>query len=254
VFKNLWPSSLLLLISFSTSARVTSLSERGLAFFVRGTLGQSWLHQEAFVHASEETSVVPTSNYTFTGEMGVLVTVGKSLQVRFGGEVGRPRSIINADGNNANGDKLYSLDSQVLMFIPQVSIEYIYYMMTSSRFLFTAGAGYAIVNLRNHYQMTTLGKYIFQTGEITETATGKAPTFYLGTGWEAEFVDQTTMMFELGYRHLKVNGLRNTRTGRTMASPTGVESGDDLVNEDGTARKLDLSNVFVGVSFRISIM
>jgi hypothetical protein len=232
------------------------MNNLSFAPYVRGTLGDAWTHQEAFINEVGATSVDGTSTYSFSGEIGFMFRVTKGFNLRVGAEAFEPNPISGAVGSDSTGAQLFTLNSSVFVFNPQIVAEVVLTTFkTGNRILWTAGVGDAFVNLKNDYTVTAAGQTALGVGSYTETATAQQINGFTSAAYEFYMVDHLLGMLEVGYRYFPVTGLNHSQDQKTFAekSGSGATSGSPLLNSDGNQRKIDLSGVFVGVSLRFYI-
>ena len=154
---------------------------------------------------------------------------------------------LNAVTKAACGTNYFTLDSQTLAYVPGVSFEYLAYRNSDSHALLGFGLGYAFVTLQNKYVMTAAGQSALGVGSYTEVARAQTMAAQVYSGYEINFTDMVTASFKLGYRYLPVTSLKSSQS---SAAISGAETdGSTLVNMDGGNRRVNLSGVFVGVSF-----
>lgn len=245
---------LTLMWAVPSMARVFDMKDLRLAPYLRGTFGDAWTHQEAFIQELGATQVDGSVTYSFSGELGVMFRVAPQVNLRVGAEIFEPNPVSGAIGTDASGATLLTMNSNVFVFNPQVAMEFVAAQFKDgSRVLWTAGVGDAFVNLKNEYDVTAAGQTALGLPSYTETASAQAINFFSSVAYETYFVDRIMGMFELGYRFFQVKNLNHSQDQKTFAQPTGAVSGSSLLNSDGSQRQLDLSGIFVGVSLRFYI-
>jgi hypothetical protein len=245
---------ILAVIPIEVNARVFDMNQLNIAPYVRGTVGPSMIEKEAYVHEiGSGNSITGKSPYNYGGEIGLLLSVQKFVNLRLGAELYQASPVTNANGTSSTGSVLYSLDSSVFVFNPQVSLEFIFKNYKESRFLFNLGVGRATVSLTNVYTMTAAGTTALSLNSFTEKGTDTVSNGYASLGWEAHFADKAMIMFEAGYKYMPVDSLTHAQDEKTIAQRSGATSGSALLNDDKSQRKFDLSGGFVGISFRFYI-
>lgn len=248
--RKFWPAlSLLVILPLTAQARVFSFKDSNLAAYLRGTGGFSEVEQDPFIHSSGVgTSVEAKTDYSYSGEIGMLFGMGESVRVRLGVELIQHFPIKDATGTNASGTERFQLESSTTVFNPNVAFEMTYAAAGNTRYFFELGAGYADVTVENRYTMAATSD--LGIGDYNEklTALGYSGTFAFGL--ETLFVDNTTFSLVAGYRYLPVPELKYKGDAITAQSPSGVAKGDVAKNHDGSNRSLDLSGIFVGLSLR----
>lgn len=232
------------------------MKDLSLAPYLRGTFGDAWTHQEAFIQGLGATTVDQTVTYSFSGELGVMFRVAPVVNMRLGAEIFAPNPITGAEGTDANGNLLLTMNSNVFVFNPQVAIEVETVRFKSGgRILWTVGVGDAFVSLKNQYTVTTAGQTALGLPSYDESASATVINGFTSAAWEFYMIDRIFGMLELGYRYMPVSKLVHGEDGKTFAEKTGSgpTAGSAVLNSDGNERKFDLSGVFVGMSFRFYI-
>jgi hypothetical protein len=243
---------LVILFSWSASARVFDMKDLNFAPYVRGTFGPSEMGKEAYVHAggtgTDTTGTVP---YNYSGELGFVWRVTQSVNLRVGAEIMQSSPVTNATGSSGAGVTYYTVDSNIFVFNPNLAIEIVLKHWKEDRLFLDFGAGYATVSLKNSYTMTTAGTAALSSlTDFTENGTGTAIPVLMSVGYEYHFADRAMLFTELGYRYFKVTSLDHTGNEKTIAEPNGNNKGDPLLNSNGSHRAFDLSGFFAGLSFR----
>lgn len=247
--------SLFLLLLFSglpAQARVFSYETSWVAGYIRGTVGFTQLGADAFANGAGGKTIFPDSadsDYQFSGELGFLFSAGP-VNFRLGIEALRPKEV-EADGtNSATGAKLMRVTSEVFVFSPMITAEYIYATAGDWRFFTYLGVGYATVTVDNTVDLTTAGTTLYSPiVDHTEKSSATTYTTMLGFGFETIFVDSVSFTMDLGYRHLPVKELKYNGTTSTLAE-AAPEDGGPVLNMDGNSRSIDLSGFYIGGSFR----
>jgi hypothetical protein len=242
---------LALAVGVSAEARVFNYKDSTVAPYLRVTGGLSSLGQSAFKDSSGTgTSVDGTSKYSYGGELGLVLAITPSFHMRFGAELMQSRPVTYAPGSSSSGTELFRLDSTMSVFNPNVTFEGVFKSTGATRYFGMAGVGLASLTLENKYAMTSAGTSALGVSDFDEKMTGSAVESHLGVGFETLFTDNATFSMDLGYRYLIVKSLKYKSDVNNIVSPSGVHAGDPVLNSDGSARKLNLSGVNIGVSFR----
>ncbi|MDG0815578.1 hypothetical protein [Bdellovibrio svalbardensis] len=244
-FKRLLPLALIFL-SASAEARIFDLGRENIAAYFGFTGGTSAVGQSAF--ENEAGSSVTISNevkYNYSGEFGVVYST-PIASVRFGFEFLKPQSLENLVGKNATTD-LYTETSDILGYIPKITFDINLRKTADSRSFISATAGYATVTLKNSYTLTAAGQAAYPGMDDKMEAKGTGILYGASLGHESFLTDTTTMLFEFGYRKLNIEDLKYTRSGSYFG--TAHNDGDAVLN-NGSQRNIDLSGMFLGLSFR----
>ena len=251
--RRVFASVCFILLGPVAEARVFSFKNEGIATYLRGTWGPSILRQDPYAHSSGTgTSIDKKFAYNLSGEMGLLWMVSNQVALRLGVEAlqGYP-NVKEATGNNSSAQQRMSLNSSVFAFHPNAVVEYYFSAKDSYRLFVYAGAGYAMVTMQNDYTLTSQGTTDLGVTDYGEQSKATAISTLGGMGGEVHFSDTTTFVFDINYRHLPVKSLtyKNSATGTQGA----FTSGQPVLNDDGTARSINLSGFYVGVGFRFYI-
>jgi len=234
----------------NASARVFSYQDAILAPYVRGSAGLSRLKQDAFANSNGDTAVDGSSRYQYGGELGLMVALSTQLHLRVGAEILRHSSVRAATGANDQGDRLYTLDSTVLVFNPNAVVEYVNSGKGNLRYFAELGVGMANVAVVNTYRMTSAGASALHVTDFDEKMDANVLSGVAGLGLEVLFTDNVTFLTDFGYRYLRVNNLKHKGGVKNIVEPSGVKAGEPATNMDGSKRALDLGGVFVGAAFR----
>jgi hypothetical protein len=238
-------------LSGAADARVFSFEKENMAAYLRASAGTNSADQDAFVHSSGTGTVFGEegTKYSFSGEMGAQMSMG-SLNVRLGIEALRPKEVL-IDGNNAGGSKLFTLTSEIFVWGPTLSLEYVYSSIGSVRFYSYVGGTYMMVDMDNQYDMTAAGTLAYGANDYTEKGSATGYSSQAGLGFETMFVDNVTFSMDFGYRYLVVKDLKHKHNETTIQG--AVTKGDPMINDNGTERAFDLSGFTVGATFRFYI-
>lgn len=238
-------------VSVDASAREFDFKTAKVSTYFGGSYGTTSLAATPYNLASGNgVSTDKKSSTGASGEVGLAFTSEK-ICMRLGVEILVPSHQSQINGTNSSGTNYFSLDSQTLAYVPGVSFEYLAYRDSDSHALLGFGLGYAFVTLQNKYAMTAAGQSALGVGSYTEAAHAQTMAAQVYSGYEINFTDMVTASFKLGYRYLPVTSLKSTQSSTTIS---GAETdGSTLVNMDGGNRRLNLSGVFVGVSFNFYI-
>lgn len=238
-------------IVFATSvsqARVFNINKESFAAYFDASGGSSHLGTSALDgEAGSSISYTGDVSYNYSGEFGFIYS-RPLASLRFGFEILKPSALTGAVASNAT-DELYSADSTILGYAPKLSLEINVHGNATSRSFISLGAGSASVTMTNSYTLTAAGQaaYAGVTDHETE-AKGTATLLNATLGYEGLLTDTTTLVFEFGYRQLKITNLEHTKSVTTFNGT--VASGDPVLNSAGEQRELDLSGAFIAIGFR----
>ncbi len=245
-----WLCAAALLFPCFAFARVFDFKDAALAPYMRGTGGLSSLAQDPFGNSSgTSTTIAGTTQYNYGGELGMLLGLSPVFHIRLGAEVLQENPVV-ADGLNAAGNSRFSLNSSVFVFNPNVAFEYVYSIKGNVRFFAEFGVGYANVTVVNDYKMTPTGTSELGVSDFKETMAKNVISGTAGMGMEMMFTDNVTFLVDVGYRYLPVSSLTYKAPVSNIVKPSGVQSGDTVLNADGSKRSFNLGGLYGGVGFR----
>lgn len=240
--------ALLLVGGYSAQARVFSYKDATVAAYVRGTGGLSLLDQDSFANeAGAGTTLNGASKYNYGAELGVALAMGANTHLRFGAEMIQ-ESPVNGSGADSSGVKRYDITSSVFVFNPNVAVEHVWSSSGNVRYYFSLGAGYAMVSASNDYKMTGAGVSALGVSDFKENMAATALSGQASLGLETLFLDNVTLLADVGYRYLPVRQMKYTGDVKNFAGT--FAKGDTVTNSDGSKRTLNLGGIFLGVTFR----
>ena len=240
----------LLVLPCLAKARVFSYKDNETGAYVRGTGGLLSLDQDPFGNSSGPgTTISQSTKYDYGGELGFMLGLTPNLHLRLAAEVIQANPVAG-DGTDASGATLFTLNSSVFVFNPNVAFEYVYSTHGNMRFYGELGVGYANVTVVNTYKMTSAGTAALGVSDFNETMETNVLSGEAGIGLETLFTDNVTFLADFGYRYLPVHSLKYKADVNNIVSPGGVHKGDVVLNQDGSKRQFNLGGVFTGVAFR----
>lgn len=238
---------LLLLSPLGAEARVFDFGRETFAAYFMGTAGTSALGTGAVRGESGSTvSFTEESKTVYSGEFGFLFSVPQ-VSFRFGLEYLSPSAMKGSVANNGTSD-LYSVDSITQAYIPKVTVEINVRHLGDSRSFVGVSAGWANFTLQNDYTLTAAGSAQWPGMDTAVEGKGTGTMAALSLGHEGLLSDTTTYAFEFGYRYLKIADLKYS--GDANVFGTSHSSGDAMKTQAGSARDIDLSGIYLGMSFR----
>lgn len=228
------------------------MKELSLAPYVRGTFGPSQVGREPYVHSQGNGVVIEGgTSKIYGGEIGFVFRVADPLNLRVGAEALRPNPVTSQQGTRtSDGAAMYFLTSQIFVFNPNVALEFVVANFSDSRILFSAGVGYATVNLQNNYKFTSTGSTALSITDFTEDGLQNLISYFSTLALETHFIDRSMVVFEVGYRLMQVHNLVHGKNQKTLAETNG-DGGQPLLNMDKSQRMFDLSGAFAGLSIRL---
>lgn len=242
-----WLLAFLLLCPLMGEARVFDFNRETFAAYFMGTAGTSALGTGAVSGESGGTvSFSEESKTLYSGEFGFLYS-RPQVSFRFGFEYLSPDAMKDSVANNGTTD-LYSVDSITQAYIPKITIEFNVRGIGDARSFVGFTAGSANFTLKNDYTMTAAGSAQWPGMDTSVEGKGTGTLMALSLGHEGLLSDTTTYAFEIGYRYLKIEDLKYS--GDANVFGTSHSSGDAMKTQAGSARDIDLSGVYLGLSFR----
>lgn len=241
-----WTIALIMTFAAGAEARVFALDKQKLAFYLKGNFGSSRMERDAFDRSDGATANIKESvDFQYAGELGLFFKAS-SFGVRLGVQVINPQKLDNVEGKNAAGILEYNLTSRVFGVMPVGHLEFDFVSGPQFRWYLSAGGGVGSVTLLNTYTFAPASPYGLV--DFTEEGTAWVPMYEGSTGIEFSLVDNATMLFDIGYRHLQVTGLKHTRSATTFLGPVG--KGSKMTNVGGGERELDMNSVYAGLGFK----
>lgn len=239
---------LVVFISLSAEAKIFDFKNPSYGVFIGGTYGPSIASDSAYAGSSGNgVSFNEKELVNYSAEFGFLASTQK-LNFKIYAEYLFPKHLSDITGSSGSGTALYNLDSQVTVLIPSVAIEYALKSTSTWRWLLGGGYGFALGNMDNKYTFTSSGASQTGLSNFEETATSTSSMYLAYTSLEFQFTDIGTMMIGAGYRYLQLNQWSVTSPYTGFKGAAGANS--TLTNQDGSARSVNLSGPYAGVSFR----
>jgi hypothetical protein len=208
--------------------------------------GSSMLGQEAFEKEASGVTYSSKVGYNYGGEFGV-VYARTAASLRFGIEIIKPQLLDNVKGSNST-THLYSIKSDVMAIVPKVTADINLRTTQTARSFVTASAGYANVTLKNTYTMTAAGTAAYPGMDTAAEAKGTGTQLAASLGQEGFLSDNTTYIFEIGYKQLLVDNMKYSKDANLFG--TSHSSGDAMKKTDGESRDLNLGGVVISLGFR----
>ncbi|MBX7231347.1 MAG: hypothetical protein K1X29_04585 [Bdellovibrionales bacterium] len=221
-----------------------------MAAYLEGSSGLSQVNQDAFANGGGTSTIFNKSgvDYNFSAELGYQYSLGP-FKFRLGVEALRPKTV-QIKGNNSSGVELYSLESSIFVFTPNLSTMYIYSASKTVQFFCFISGGYSSVAVKNEFTLTSTGQTTYSgVSDHSEKMSAKAISARTGFGFETQFADNSTISMSFGYRYLPVKEMKYT-TGTTTFAEGAVSAGDVVHNQGNLTRTIDLSGLYLGASFQ----
>ena len=209
--------------------------------------GSSMLGQQAYEGEASGVTYSSKVGYNYGGEFGV-VYVRSATSLRFGMEIIKPKALDNVKGSNASSTALYNLKSDVTGIVPKLTVDFNLRTTPQARSFVTASAGYANVTVKNTYDLTAAGTAAYPGMDTTMEAKGTGTQLAASLGQEGVLSDNTTYIFEIGYKQLSIGDLKYSKDANLFG--TSHSSGDAVKKADGTGRDLNLGGMVISLGFR----
>lgn len=204
------------------------------------------LNKDAFQHSIPNNLEIDKKvTYGLTGEIGVVFS-SQVINLKIGVEIIKPNKISNLSIKDTNDNTAFSLTSEVLVYVPTIGVEIIFFKKHQSRFFWEINGGPATVTLNNEYSSIDSS---YGISDFIEKAEGTVYTINSAFSYEINFFDTSTSIFSLGYRHLIIEKLKHQASYTSFIGTH--QKGDYVLNSDDSYRKLNLSGIFFSLSFRI---
>lgn len=248
------PLVLLMVLGPSAFARKFSFQTEDVAAFFKATGALSNVQQKAFADSVSSSTLSFSDEQpqvNFGGELGFLMKMNDTFNLRLSAEILQSKVSDVKGSDPGSGTEYLTLTSDVFVFNPTATIEYVYSGSATSRFIAYAGIGYASVRLDNEFDINATGAGALSVNSYTEKSDGSFINGHMGIGWEGLFVDNVTAMVDLGYRFMDINKLKYTSDETVIGG--SVTKGSEVQNANGSTRQFDMGGLFLGLSFRFYI-
>ena len=232
-------------------ARVFSFKDSNLGVMLRGSGGTSSVGKDPYGDSSgSDTTIVDETKYNYSGELGLVLGMGSSFNLRIGSEIIQHHPVKEGHGLNPGGIERFQLESSTFVFNPNIAAEIFFEAGATTRFFAQLGLGYAMVDVANRYTMTATGTSELGVNDFNEKMSGTGISAMVGAGLETFLLDNVTLSLDAGYRYIQVSELKYSGDVNNIVRPTGALKGEAALNTDGSKRELNLGGVFVGASLR----
>lgn len=241
-------SALVIIALFSSvaQARVFDINRDSMAPYVSFSGGPSALGSKAFENEATSVSVSGETKYNYGGEFGFLLS-RRLVNVAFGIGILKPSPVNNISGADGGGTQVYSGESEILGFVPKVSVEFNLHGDNQSRSFISVSGGLASVTLKNSYTLTAAGTTAYPGVDTVLESKGSGTELAAGIGYEGVLSDSVTYAFQFGYKQLKIDNLKYSKDYNTF---NGAVSSGAAVMNGSSSRVLDLSGGFISLGFR----
>lgn len=239
VFLLAWP--------LSGHARVFDLSRETFAAYFMGSAGISALGSGAVSGESGSTvTFSEESKNLYSGEFGFMYS-RPQVSFRFGLEFLSPSAMKESVANNGTSD-LYAVDSMIQAYVPKLTVEINVRGAAQQRSYVGFAVGSANLTLKNDYTMKAAGSALWPGMDTAAEGKGSGTLMAMSLGHEGLLSDTTTYALEFGYRYLKIDNMKYSSAANLFG--TSHASGDAMKTQAGANREIDLSGIYIGLSFR----
>ncbi|UYL08793.1 hypothetical protein B9G69_017255 [Bdellovibrio sp. SKB1291214] len=240
-------TSLVLLFSGGVAeARLFDINKESVAPYFTLMGGPSGVGKSGYENEASNITVSGDSKYVYGGEFGAVVST-RPMNLTFGIEFLKPNSVAGFSGVDTGGTQVYSGDSDILGYAPKVGIELNLHGDNESRSFVSASLGYVSVTLKNSYTLTAAGTAAYPGVATMIESKGTATEITAGLGYEGVLSEQTTYVFQFGYRQLRFDNLKYSHDYNTF---NGAVSSGDTVKNGASNRELNLSGGYLSLGFR----
>ena len=239
-------------LGFSSQARVFNVKDERFAAYLRGSYAPTVFENTLNSGSHGANSTLDSkSAYNLSAEFGFIYSL-ENMGFRFGLEVIRPPDKKNETGTNAGGTPLYSLTSEISAVVPKLGMDFNLKRWNITKLYMGIALGYASLAARNSYTMTAAGTAQYPgVTDFDEDLRSGAPLYEGLLGYEALFNDTTTVAVEAVYRSLIFKDAKHNKAGTNFHG--AFAKGDGALNDDGSARTLNLSQFYIGINGRFWI-
>lgn len=238
----------------TTSAMVFDMSKEKFGSYLRGNYSP-WANADTPFSQSSGTNMAFSDSFTnlLGYEFGVLYNTQK-LTWRFGLEMIQPPQLSDLTGKDATSrTQYYTLTSSIAVVIPKIGLEVNLKTWKESRFWGHFEYGLANLTLQNSYKFNAAGSAHFGgLSDFREEIKANQAEYSAGLGVETLMSDATTISLELGYRFLQFSTMTHNLAATNFQGAQTV-GGAAKRNDGTTARDLNMTGPYAGVSLRIWI-
>ena len=230
-----------------------ALDKERVATYFHGSGTWGGIGQNAFNLSSGNTTVFTNqSEYDWGAEFGLAFASPKFV-FRVGIQAVAPHLLSGIAGADSSGNVLMNLTSTVTSYGPVAYVEMGLSADSNSRWSLILGGGVQTVTVNNNYTLTVPGQTAYPKVSSAFVEEGQTYAYMgdIGTSYEFLMVDSVTMILDAGYRYLYASGFKEDRSANTFLG--SVNSGDPMVNSDGSNRTINLGGPWVGLGLRFYI-
>lgn len=238
---------LILLFSHALMAKVFDASKAGSAAYVRGSYAFGLDNTTYSKSQGSNSDVDYTTPYYLSGEFGGIYST-RFVNIRIGLEIIRAPQIDTDGVYKSTLVKKYSLTSNLAVLIPKIGFEMNIKRWQRARLQMGGSVGYANLSARNSYVFTSSGTSTYNLSDFAEELSATTMDYEGFLGFETLLADSTTVLLEGGYRSITFSEMTYSKD---VTNFKGSQTKDKpALNSDGNKRTLDLSQAYVGLSFR----
>lgn len=228
--------------SESSEARVFGLTQQQFASYFKVNASQSPLRDSPWVLESAADASSTKYGTTTGGEFGFTLA-GALLNWNFGFEIIKPTKLSGIQATQA-GTQVYQIDSDITGYAPKAGFEITPWSNPTQKVFVFSYVGTASITMKNDYTSLTIAPNVDHSVEMS----GTGNLVGAGMGYEAHFFDTTSFVIELGYRALKIDNFKYTKSVTTFSG--AVTAGQAARQTDGSLRSLDLGGTYINLGLR----
>jgi hypothetical protein len=232
------------LAAVSARARVFDINSEKVSGYFSAGIGPSSAGKMAFENeANTTTTYDKKADYNYSGEFGFMYSQ-PAVSFRFGFEILKPQTLTDVMATNG-GTNTYSLQSAYTGYAPKFGIEANVHSTQDYRTFIQAFIGSANISIKNDYTIVSYPGVVNHSVE----AKGTGSVYGGSLGVESHLTDNTTYVFEFGYRVLTIEEFSYSKAATTFSG--NKAAGDPFVDVNGKARSLNMTGGYMSLGFRI---
>lgn len=244
-------SLILMFLTLPAQARVFDIKDEKVGGYLRGGYASAPMDNTLQSKSVGSGSTVDyTVPYNLSGEFGFIYG-NPNIQFRFGVEIIRPPDKKNEQGKDAGGTQWYSMNSELSVVVPKVGVDLTLKKGQTSRLYAGGSVGYASLTGRNSYTFTAAGTTQYGLVDFYEDLRGTTQQYEGWIGYESHLSDSTTWSVEGLYKGLLFSNIDHYHDATTFQG--AVVKGDHAIDNNRSAREIDMSQIFVNIALRFWI-
>lgn len=236
-----------LLSAGMAEARVFSFGDETMAPYIGLRGGQSSLGRKPYEWQSASSYTGDEADLIYGGEFGIYFR-GSTLGVGAGVVISTFDDISAGQGFNAGSTQLYTAQIEGLSYGPVLNFDIHFAEMGTSVWKVLIGGGYQFSEMEAQYSFTATGQPLVG-GQVSLSEKYRNESLFATVGVGTEFLmsGTTTMQLMLGYHYNFNQEWSYDGGGQNLAG--AHNSGDTVIFENGSAKKMDFSYPFLQLNF-----